>query len=269
MASSPADSTLDERYRSVLERVANAEARAGRPKGAVHTIAVTKYAEMDDVLRLIELGHRDFGENRVQQLTQRAAHIDELMNRRATLTKASVETGGSGAPPEPVRWHLIGHLQRNKAKPAAEVTRLIHSVDSLRLAEELQAIGLKREHPIELLVQVNCSGEDQKYGCNVSATQALCEAIDGMSALRVRGLMTMAAYSDEPEDARQTFARCREIYDDITRLELNEGRFNILSMGMSGDFEVAIEEGANLVRVGSAIFGERPPASDDDSDEED
>lgn len=250
--------TLDERYAAVKARVAAAAARAGRDASRVHLIAVTKYAEMEDIKRLVELGHRDFGENRVQQLTQRAAMIEEMLRRRQTL---SGTTGAEGSVEMP-RWHMIGTLQRNKAKQVVECTRLIHSVDSMRLAEELQSVGLKREQRIDVLIQVNVSGEESKFGCPVPAAEPLAAAMESMAFLRVRGLMTMAPYGDDPEQARPHFARLRDVYEDMAKLGFGDGAFNLLSMGMSGDFEVGIEEGANLVRVGSAIFGERVSADD-------
>ena len=240
--------TLSERYSAVRQRVADAAARSGRNASDIITVAVTKYTEMDQIRELVELGHRDFGENRVQQLVQRAAMIDEYIRRRAALGQQS-----KGA----ARWHMIGHLQRNKAKKLGASVRLVHSVDSLRLAEELQSVGLKYETPIDVLVQVNIAEEDAKHGCPLPACEPLAEAMDSMAHLRVRGLMTMAPYSDNPEDSRIHFARLRELYEDMQLAGFGEGHFNILSMGMSGDFEVAIEEGSNIVRVGSAIFGER------------
>ncbi len=245
--------SLDARYAAVKERVEAAARRAGRDPSRVILIAVTKYAELDDIKRLVELGHRDFGENRVQQLTQRAAMIEEQLRRRKTLSG----TAGEEVEVEMPRWHMIGTLQRNKAKQVVECTRLIHSVDSMRLAEELQSIGLKREQRIDVLIQVNVSGEESKFGCPVPAAEPLAAAMESMAYLRVRGLMTMAPYSEDPEQARPYFSRLRDLYEDMAKLDLGDGAFNLLSMGMSGDFEAAIEEGANLVRVGSAIFGER------------
>src|SRR5262249_34585021 len=145
---------------------------------------------------------------------------------------------------EGVRWHMIGHLQRNKARKVTEFTRLIHSVDSLRLAEELQAIALKKDQVIEVLIQVNCSGEQSKVGCPMPAAIPLAEQIHSMINVRVRGLMTIAPYSQDPEDARLTFVRCRELFEEMSTLGFGEeSPFNILSMGMSGDYEVAISEG--------------------------
>lgn len=257
---------LEQRYASVRARIGAAAKRVGKREQDVMLVVVSKYAEPDQVRHLVRLGHRDFGENYVQNLIQRAAMADELMargrtlpNARATadLQAAVLGTAGPGGGADKIRWHMIGHLQRNKVKKALEFCRLIHTVDSLRLAEEIQAIGVRREEPVEVLVQVNCSGEEQKEGCPPPAALHLCEQIDTMVGVRVRGLMTMAALGKGPEDARPAFSRCRDLFEEIEKTGIGEGKFNILSMGMSGDFEVAIEEGANVVRVGSAIFGER------------
>ena len=279
--------TLESRYREVMDRARAAAERAGRPASGVLVVAVTKYAEMDDIRRLMELGHQDFGESRVQQLVQRAAVADEMVDRHRTMERVAAahraklgpdaRDAPTGQPPEggalpPVRWHMIGHLQRNKVARALPHLRLVHSVDSLRLVEEMQSWAMKRDADVDVLVQVNTSGEDSKYGCAVAAAPHLCEQIDLTGNLHVRGLMTIAPYSENPEDARPFFARLREVFSDIRRRGIGEQRFNILSMGMSGDFEVAIEEGANLVRVGSALFpadnGEQDgqgPHNDDDS----
>ncbi|RMH30657.1 MAG: YggS family pyridoxal phosphate-dependent enzyme [Planctomycetota bacterium] len=247
--------TLAERYTEVRQRIADAAHRAGRTPDSVYLIAVTKTAEPEDIRELIELGHRDFGENRVQQLVQRASMAQEWYDR-ARLLARSASGKAPFDPDKPVRWHMIGHLQRNKARKVADLCRLVHSVDSLRLAEELQQCANRLDRDIEVLIQVNVSGEESKQGLPSSAAGALAEQIDTMVRVHVRGLMTMAPYSENPEDARPHFARCRELFEEMRSQGYGEGRFDLLSMGMSGDYEVAIEEGANLVRVGSAIFGE-------------
>lgn len=309
----PTQSATEARFRQVMERVRRAEARAiGRRVSAaasgragsgsgVLVVAVTKYADLEQIRELVMLGHRDFGESQVLQLLQRAAFVDEVLARQRTMkgvvsarkagapAAACIGTSGgpaspsacgthapaAAAPPaadetsvEPVRWHMIGHLQRNKVKKCLEVARLIHSVDSLRLVEEIQSIAFKRDRVIDVLVQVNCAEEKGKFGCAVAAAPHLCEQIDTMVHLRVRGLMTMAPYSEDPEDSRPTFERCAELFHEIRSRGVGGAHFNILSMGMSGDFEVAIECGANMVRIGSAIFGQRRDPESVETDEE-
>ncbi len=268
---------LKERYLSVCARVAAAAQLSGRTGRDVMLVAVTKFAEPDQIRELMRLGHRDFGENRVQQLVQRATIIDEWLQRHRTMTQtAGALSGGddllgsaedhqpqpgttAGSPHAP-RWHMLGHLQRNKARKVIETCRLIHSVDNLRVAEEIQTVAVKRDTPVDVLLQVNCSGERQKFGCAVPAAIHLAEQIETMLHVRLRGIMTMAAQSDNPADSRPAFGRLRELFEEIRDSGTVSPHFNILSMGMSNDFEVAIQEGANLVRVGSAIFG--TPAGD-------
>jgi pyridoxal phosphate enzyme (YggS family) len=282
--------TLEARYAAVCERVASAAQRSRRRASDIILVAVTKTAEPEQMRALLQLGHRDFGENRVQKLLQHAAIVEESLARqrlfpssRKLSSEAAAESLFAQGPrvelkpvksqpgaAEGVRWHMIGHLQRNKAKKVVEFVRLIHSVDSLRLAEELQHIALKRDHVIEVLIQVNCSGEASKFGCPLPAAIPLAEQIQSMINVRVRGLMTIAPYSDNPEDSRPAFARCRELFEEMSTMGFGEeSPFNILSMGMSGDFEVAISEGANIVRVGTAIFGEPKPGQDHGDEGED
>ncbi|MEX0876503.1 MAG: YggS family pyridoxal phosphate-dependent enzyme [Phycisphaerales bacterium] len=258
-------STLEQRYTQVKQRVAEAAQRSGRTPASVYLIAVTKFAEPEDIRQLIEMGHRDFGENKVQQLSQRAGVINEWFDRMRQHPRVAGERGGFD-PSTPVRWHMIGHLQRNKVRKIADLVRLVHSVDSLRLAEEIQQIANKLDRQMDVLLQVNVSGEDSKFGVPIAAAGAIAEQIDTMINVRVRGLMTMAPICENPEDSRPHFTRCRELFEDMVREGVGEGHFDLLSMGMSSDYEIAIEEGANLVRVGSAIFGETEGHSDTDSE---
>jgi hypothetical protein len=274
--------TLEERYQLVCSKIEDAAKKAGRRAGDIILVAVTKYAEPEQIRGLLQMGHRDFGENRAQVLVQHAAIVEEYVARQRLLPSlrksaegeaglfqanqpklgAPSAGGGAGASAGAgVRWHMIGHLQRNKAKKVVEFVRLIHSVDSLRLAEELQAIAVKKDQQIEVLLQINCTGEEQKYGCPLPAAIPLAQQLGEMVNIRLRGLMTMAAESDKPEDARPAFSRCRELFEEMRAMRLTEAPFNILSMGMSGDYEVAISEGANIVRVGTAIFGFNPNAA--------
>lgn len=261
------DATLSQRYAGVCRRVADAAARAGRRPHDVILVAVSKGADVSQIRELMALGHVDFGENRVHQLVQRAAMIDEYLARRRVLVSTPRAPGpldSAGDAPGRPRWHMIGHVQRNKARKAVDVARLIHSVDSLRLAEEIHQHALRKDKPVEVLLEVNCSGESAKHGCPFPAARHLADQIDTMMNVRLRGLMTMAAIADDPEQTRPTFARARELFEEIRASGVGEGRFNILSMGMTADFEVAISEGANLVRIGTAIFGPGSAGTDDE-----
>lgn len=215
---------------SVRSRIADAARRSGREPSAVTLVAVTKRHPTDAVRPLIELGEYDLGENYPQEL----------------WSKVEALAG------EPVRWHLIGHLQGNKAKKTLPMVRMIHAVDSLKLLKTLDdlAAGLV-DLPLACL-QVNTSGEAAKHGWSPESIAADAEAIAACRSIPVVGLMTMAAYGTSPETARPSFTRLRAVRDDLrarSGLALEQ-----LSMGMSGDFEVAIEEGATIVRVGSALF---------------
>lgn len=250
--------TLKERYEDVCRRAEAAAVRAGRRPEDVLIVAVTKYASPEQIRELIEIGHADFAENRVQHLVRRVAAVSEFLERHKTMTPSRAVS----LPPK-VRWHMIGHLQRNKVKRALDLTTLIHTVDTLRLAEEIQECALRREGPVDVLMQVNASFERQKSGVAMPAAIHLAEQIDSMVHLRLRGLMTMAAQSDDPQAARGAFERCAECFEDIRKAGIGGKTFNILSMGMTSDFEAAIESGANMVRIGTAIFGDRQHADPD------
>ncbi len=156
---------------------------------------------------------------------------------------------------------MVGHLQRNKVAKVLKLVRLIHSVDSLRLAEEIQTAAARYEEPVEVLIQVNTTGEKDKHGVAPAAAVHLIEQIDTMMNLRPRGLMSIARQVEDPQEARLDFERCTDLFEDIRREGAGGEQFDILSMGMSNDFEVAIECGANIVRIGSAIFGPPTPES--------
>jgi len=247
----PKEDSLKARYEAVKERVAAAAIRSGRRAEDIILVAVTKEASIDQIRELIALGHVDLGENRTQTLAQHAAQVEEFLQRHRELRSAR-----NAGLPESVRWHMIGHLQRNKVRKAVSLVRLIHSVDSLRLAEEIQpAAAALLEQPCEVLIQVNVAGEKQKTGIAPAATRHLIEQVDTMFNVRVRGLMCMAPVVEDPALARPVFESAHELFEDVRSTGVVGERFNILSMGMSEDFEVAIESGANVVRVGRAIFG--------------
>ena len=242
---------IQDRYEQVKARIAQASSNSGRDANDIHLIAVTKKASVEDVRQLIDLGHADFGESRVQHLTQIEAQINEFIARRKELGEPDLAT--------PIRWHFIGHLQRNKCRRVVQLTRLIHSVDSLRLAEELQEIAAKKNIIVEVLLQANISRERQKKGIAPAAVGYLLEQMSTMPNVTPRGMMCMAPSCDDPEESRPVFQRCSELFSEMQKTPHCGGAFNILSMGMSSDFEVAIECGANIVRVGSALFGENEP----------
>lgn len=225
-------------------------------------VAVTKFAQPEQIRQLIELGHADFAENRVQNLAKRVAAIDEFLQRHHTLTSSR-----NVRIPDRVRWHMIGHLQRNKVKKVADLVALIHSVDTLRLAEEIQDAAVKLDHPVDVLVQINASHEPSKFGCAIPAAQHLAETIDTMVGLRLRGIMTMAPLTDDLEKVRATFERSQNVFAEIRAAGVGGKSFNILSMGMSNDFQTAIQYGANVVRIGTAIFGRKSSDADDPTDE--
>jgi pyridoxal phosphate enzyme (YggS family) len=250
-----ASGELRSRWTEVRQRVEAAAKRSGRRATDVMLVVVTKSGSIDQIRELVKFGQVDLAENRVQQLVQRAASIGEWLQRRREMDpKVELPT---------IRWHMIGSLQRNKVRKCMEVARLVHGVDSLRLAEEMQAAAVRRETPMEVLVEVNVSGEGSKHGIAPPAVRHLLDQMDTMLNLKVRGLMCMAPLQGGPDAARQTFDRCREIFQECRISGAGGDRFDLLSMGMSGDYEVAIECGANLVRVGSAVIGppqvEEPP----------
>jgi pyridoxal phosphate enzyme (YggS family) len=227
---------------AVRQRVAAAAVRSGREADDVTLVSVTKSVEAPTIRNVLKAGAFTLGENRVQPLLERIQTIDAYTQRCK--------------PPlaEPVKWHFIGHLQRNKLKSILGKVEMIHSVDSLRLAEDIDERAARMGLTVEVLMQVNCSLEEQKYGVSVGASMRLAEVIAEMPHVTLAGLMTMAAYDPDPEQARPTFARLRELFEEMQHAKIGGDTFRHLSMGMSGDFEVAIEEGATIVRVGSALF---------------
>lgn len=223
-----------ENYRAIEEKVEKACLRAGRKREDVTLIAVSKTKPVSMIHELLPLGVRDFGENKVQELTEK----EELL-------------------PKDIRWHMIGHLQRNKVKYVVGKACMIHSVDSLRLAEEISKEALKKQISVPILVEVNVAGEESKFGVSVQEAPFLVEQICRLPGIEVKGLMTIAPYVEDPEENRIVFRNLRKLSVDIGGKNFDNVTMDILSMGMTGDYEVAIEEGATHVRVGTGIFGER------------
>ncbi len=245
---------LKDRYRRMLDNVADAAIKSRRQPEEIIPVAVTKYASPDQVRQLIELGHQDLGESRVQQFQQRVAMANEFIARHKILSGSR-----KAEPPDRIRWHMVGHVQRNKVKPLLPIVRLIHSVDSLRLTEELQAQAAKADLDVDFLLQVNVAGEKQKSGLSLPAVPHVAEQIQTMFNLRLRGLMMMAPQAEDPEECRPWFSRCAELFHEMRRDGHYGKDFNLLSMGMSNDYQVAIESGANMVRIGTALFGDADP----------
>ena len=225
---------LADRISEVRTRIEAACERAFRDPADVRLVAVTKTVETERVVEAIEAGVDCIGENRVQEAASKFA---------------------SGLPP--VEKHLVGHLQRNKVKKALELFDMVQSVDSIRLARELSRVASNRGEPVDVLVEVNTSGEESKYGVDPRETVDAIREMADLEGLRVRGLMTIGAFLPDPEDVRPCFRRLRALRDEVEEAVIPGVSMDHLSMGMTNDFEVAIEEGATLVRVGRAIFGER------------
>ena len=233
---SAASEGLSARLQAVRDRIARACQRAGRPVSSVRLVAVTKLVPVELIREALQFGVTEVGENRVQ----------EALDKRRQLAGAAA------------RWHLIGHLQRNKARPAAELFDVVHSIDTSALAGELDRRAQDAGRRIEVFIQVNVSGEASKHGCRPEKVPELAEAVVGCGALALKGLMTIPPLEEDPEQARPHFRRLRELRDALAGRTARQPLE--LSMGMSHDVEVAVEEGADLVRIGTAIFGPRQEA---------
>jgi len=236
--------SIPDKVKQVQDTIADACARANRSETSVKLIVVTKTAPLPAIREVIKLGMTDLGENRVQHLKQVAEELPALFEAEGD-DKAMIDN---------INWHMIGHLQRNKVKQTLKICSTIHSLDTLRLAEEINIQSQKQGLHTNVLLQVNCSGENQKYGCPVGAAIHLAEQFDTMPNLRLIGLMTMAPLTMDKSRVRTCFARAREIFEEIRGERIAGAKFKELSMGMSQDYDIAIEEGATLLRIGSAIF---------------
>ena len=225
---------LKENLAEVQSRVEQACKRAGRDVAEVTLIAVSKTKPITDLQEIYNAGVRDFGENKVQEM------CDKMENM-----------------PKDIKWHMIGHLQRNKVKYIVGNVALIHSVDSYRLAEEINIQAKKKGIVVPILVEVNIADETTKFGVSKEDAMELVRQIASLDALSIKGLMTIAPYVVDPEENRAYFRKIKELSVDIDNQNIDNVSMDILSMGMTGDFEVAIEEGATMVRVGTGIFGKR------------
>lgn len=227
-------SMVVENLAEVEKHICEACARAGRSRDEVTLIAVSKTKPVSMIEELLPGGTRDFGENKVQ----------ELVDKYEVL-------------PKDIHWHLIGHLQRNKVKYVVDKACLIHSVDSMRLAETISEEGVKKGVTVSVLIEVNVAGEESKFGVTLEETEGLVREIAKLPSIQIKGLMTIAPYVEDPEENRVHFSRLKQLSVDIKNKNIDNVSMDVLSMGMTGDYQVAIEEGATMVRVGTGIFGER------------
>lgn len=225
---------LKENLDTVRENIRQACRRAGRLPEEVTLISVSKTKPLSDIEELIEYGETEYGENKVQELVDKYEHVSE-----------------------PVHWHLIGHLQTNKVKYIVDKVHLIHSVDSVHLAETIEREAAKKEIQVDILLQVNIAHEDTKFGINETEVYELLDKIKDMPHIRIQGLMTIAPFVENPEKNRVHFRNLHQLLLDIKSKNIDNVNMSILSMGMTNDYEIAIEEGATMVRVGTGIFGAR------------
>ena len=223
-------SNLQEVERKIME----ACDKAGRAREEITLIAVSKTKPVPMLQEIYDLGVRDFGENKVQELTDKEPQL-----------------------PADLRWHMIGHLQRNKVKQVIDKAVLIHSVVSVRLAKAIEAEAAKKDIVVQILLEVNVAEEDSKFGLKVDEVLPAIEEIATMPHVRIKGLMTIAPFVENPEENRTVFAQLQKLSVDIAEKNIDNVSVDILSMGMTNDYQVAIEEGATMIRVGTGIFGER------------
>ena len=223
-----------DQFHEIQKRVAAACLRSGREPGEVTLIAVSKTKPVEDLKEAYEAGARDFGENKVQEILEKYPRL-----------------------PEDIRWHMIGHLQTNKVRQVVGKVCLIHSVDSVKLAREISKESEKQGIVTPILLEVNVAKEETKFGFCLEETEEALEEIRTLKGIKVQGLMTIAPFVEKAEDNRQIFRIFHKFYVDMKSKNIDNVNMSILSMGMTGDFEVAIEEGATMVRVGTGIFGAR------------
>ncbi len=225
---------IADNLRTVMDRIASAARRAGREPSSVRLVVVTKTVDAGRIREAVRAGALILGENRVQEAKEKIEQLGAIAS-----------------------WHLIGHLQTNKAKYAVKLFDLIHSVDNRELAKEIDRQAKKTRKVQNVLIEVNIAGEQSKAGVAIKEAPALARELSELKNVSIQGLMTVPPFSDNPEDSRPYFRVLRELAEGISREGISNVSMKELSMGMSGDYEVAVEEGATMVRVGTAIFGER------------
>lgn len=219
----------------IFKKVSAAAARSGRNPEDITVIAVSKTVDADRAREAAEGGLINLGENRVQELVSKYEQLSDI----------------------DVKWHLIGHLQKNKVKYIIDKAVLIHSVENLELANEINKRALQHDMTANVLIELNIGEEESKFGINGENVYEFVKSMEQFENIKVLGLMTVAPFSENPEDIRWVFKKMKEIFDKISGMKLKNTEMKFLSMGMTNDFEIAIEEGANIVRIGTAIFGAR------------
>ena len=225
---------ITENLEQVRKNIVEACKAVNRDPGDVTLISVSKTKPVSMLQEAYDAGSRDFGENKVQ----------EIMDKYPQL-------------PSDIRWHMIGHLQRNKVKYIVDKVALIHSVDSLRLAETIENEAAKHNVTVPILIEVNVAQEESKFGLKTDEVLALVESVAKLPHINIKGLMTIAPYVEDPEENRGIFRQLKKLSVDIEAKNINNVNMSVLSMGMTGDYQVAVQEGATMVRVGTGIFGER------------
>jgi hypothetical protein len=227
-------SRIEENLKEIESRIRKAAEKSSREKDEIKLVAVTKTVEPERIKEAIRLGVKIIGENRIQEAEEKFKEIIEKVEK-----------------------HLVGHLQTNKVKKAVELFDLIQSVDSVHIAEEISKRSQEKGKMMEVLVEVNTSGEKTKFGVEPEQTIPLVESISKLEGMKIIGLMTIGLFSDDPEATRPCFKRLKVLFDEIKSAKIPNVEMNYLSMGMTSDFEVAVEEGSNMVRIGTGIFGSR------------
>lgn len=226
--------SIKENLEEINEKIKIAAEKSGRKREDILLLGVTKTIDVERIKEMISCGVNSLGENKVQ----------EVMDKYDAIGKG-------------VDWHLIGHLQTNKVKYIVDKVKLIHSVDSLKLAEEIDKRAKQHNIIAEILIELNIAGEESKHGIKPEEAVELCEKIAKLENVKIRGLMTVAPFVENPQENREYFAQMRKLFIDIRNKNIDNIDMTYLSMGMTNDYEVAIEEGANIVRIGTGIFGKR------------
>lgn len=225
---------IKENLEEVREKIRQACQRSGRREEDVTLISVSKTKPVEMLKEAYEAGSRDFGENRVQEIMEKYGQM-----------------------PEDVRWHMIGHLQKNKVRQVIDKAVLIHSVDTVELAEQIEKDAAKRDLTVDILLEVNVAEEESKFGFRTEEVEAAVTKIKEFPHVHIKGLMTIAPFVSNSEDNREVFKKLYQLYVDIRSKNIDNVNMSVLSMGMTGDYEVAVEEGATMIRVGTGIFGAR------------